>query len=274
MNTKNNANSHSCRLCSGRLSTRFKLIILEKYPIQYYQCEQCHSLQTQPVYWLEEAYSKNLSNLDTGAVQRNWHNFYVIYILCHIFKLKNLLDLGGGDGLLCRSLRDYEINCYVQDEYASPNYAQGFTEPDFENPDLVLAFEVWEHLANPALDLNKFFGKNPKMLLVSTSIYTNQGADWWYLTPESGQHIFFYSQQALENIAKLKGYELHIIENFILFMRKDCASTLKLNIFKRCLRGKLNRYLKYKIMRKSPTGVWKDYLKQKERENSTFSSFK
>lgn len=269
MNTQNHTISGSCRLCSGSLATRFKLTILEKFPIQYYQCEQRYSLQTEPAYWLTEAYSQNLSNLDTGAIQRNWHNFYVVYILCHIFKLKNLVDLGGGDGLLCRSLRDYEINCYVQDDYASPTYAQGFTEPDFETPDLVLAFEVWEHLANPTLDMDKFFGKNPKMLIVTTAIYKNQDADWWYLTPESGQHIFFYSRQALENIAKQRGYELHIVENFILFIRKDYTSTLKLNLFKRCLRGKLYCYLKYKIMRRPATGVWKDYLKQKECEKPT-----
>ncbi|OYY21093.1 MAG: hypothetical protein B7Y67_03120 [Polynucleobacter sp. 35-46-11] len=268
MTTKNQTSPNLCRLCSGNLSPQFKLAVLGKHQIQYYLCEQCHSLQTEPAYWLAEAYSKNLSNLDTGAVQRNWHNFYVIYILCHIFKLYNLLNLGGGDCLLCLSLRDYEINCYVQDEYASPTYSQGFTEPDFESPDLVLAFEVWEHLPNPSPDLNKFFYKSPKMLLVTTAIYTDQGSDWWYLTPESGQHIFFYSHKALESIALQRGYELNIIENFILFIRKDCVSPFKLSIFKRSLRGKLNRYLKYKIMRKPATGVWKDYLQQKALEKS------
>ena len=108
------------------------------------------------------------------------------------------------------------------------------------------------------------------MLLVSTAIYTDQDSDWWYLSPESGQHIFFYSHQALEHIAQQKGYELHLIENFILFVRKDVTSPLKLTIFKRSLRGKLNRYLRYKIMRKPATGVWKDYLQQKALEESNF----
>lgn len=263
MTADNQSSKLSCRLCEGKLFPQFKLTVLNKYQVQYYRCDQCNSLQTEPAYWLSDAYSKNLSNLDTGAVQRNWHNFYVIYILCQIFKLKDLLDLGGGDGLLCRSLRDYEINCYVQDEYASPTYAQGFTEPDFETPDLVLAFEVWEHLPNPKVDLNKFFCRNPKMLLVTTSIFTDQGSNWWYLSPESGQHIFFYSHEALKQIAQQRGYELQIIENFILFIQKEHFSPLKLAILKKSLKGRLNRYLKYKIMRKPATGVWKDYLKQK-----------
>lgn len=265
-----------CRICSGHTTRKFTRLILNQYDVSYYQCLSCHSLQTEPAYWLKEAYGSNLSNLDTGAVQRNWHNFYVIYLLCRIFKLKNVLDLGGGDGLLCRSLRDYEINCFVQDQYATPTYAQGFTEPDFDNPDLVLGFEVWEHLANPAQDLMRFFHQEPKALLITTAIYLDQGPDWWYLSPESGQHIFFYSQQALEQIAQKFGYELHIIENFLLFIRKECVSKFHLYLFKRSLRGKLNRFLKYKIMRKSTPGVWKDYLQQKARmdqkTNSAFQS--
>lgn len=258
-----------CRLCSGSLDPQFQLTVLGKYEVQYYRCQTCQSLQTEPAHWLGEAYDSNLSNLDTGAVQRNWHNFYVIYLLCHIFKLRNVLDLGGGDGLLCRSLRDYEINCFVQDQYATPTYAQGFTKPDFDTPDLVLGFEVWEHLPNPAQDLKRFFHRKPKALLITTGLYVDQKSDWWYLSPESGQHIFFYSQKALEQIAQHFDYELHIVENFLLFIRKDCASKLKLYLFQKSLKGKLNRYLKYKIMRKPTPGVWKDYLDQKARMDST-----
>jgi 2-polyprenyl-3-methyl-5-hydroxy-6-metoxy-1,4-benzoquinol methylase len=263
LSTISSADQNHCRLCDGKLESEFELEILNKYDVQYFECQSCHSLQTEPAYWLAEAYGTNLSNLDTGAVQRNWHNFYVIYLLCRIFKLKNILDLGGGDGLLCRSLRDYELNCFVQDQYATPTYAQGFTEPNFDIPDLVLGFEVWEHLPNPLQNLERFFNKKPKALLITTAQYENQGADWWYLSAQSGQHIFFYSPQALELIAKQQGYALHVIENFLLFIRIDCSSKLKLSFFKSSLRGKLNRYLKYKIMRKPTPGVWKDYLLQK-----------
>jgi hypothetical protein len=265
MNANQHLTSHSCRLCSGALDPQFQLRVLNKHEVEYFLCQSCGSLQTEPAYWLEEAYGSNLSNLDTGAVQRNWHNFYVIYLLCKIFKLQNVLDLGGGDGLLCRSLRDYEINCFVQDQYATPTYAQGFTEPNFETPDLILGFEVWEHLPEPAKDLKRFFDQKPKALLITTGIYQDQKSDWWYLTPESGQHIFFYSHKALEKIAQQFEYDLHIVENFLLFIRKDCASKLKLYLLQKSLRGKLNRYLKYKIMRKPTPGVWKDYLEQKAR---------
>mgnify|MGYP001320862266 CR=1 FL=1 len=66
------------------------------------------------------------------------------------FGLKNVIDFGGGEGLLCRMLRDYGANCYVMDKYREPTYGEGFTEPDFKSPDLLLAFELLEHF--PSLE--------------------------------------------------------------------------------------------------------------------------
>ena len=54
-------------------------------------------------------------------------------------------------------LRDHEINCYVKDKYAAPSYAQGFTEQDFDTPDLLIGFELLEHFANPKSDLEDLF---------------------------------------------------------------------------------------------------------------------
>lgn len=267
MNNKNQlgAGAHRCRLCNGDLKNKFILEILNKYDITYFQCQSCRSLQTESPYWLEEAYKINLSILDTGAAQRNWHNFFVIYLLCKIFSFNDVLDLGGGDGLLCRLLRDYEINCFVKDEYATPSYAQGFTEPNFDKPDLVLGFEVWEHLPYPGDDLERFFNKKPKALLITTTPYENQGEDWWYLSAETGQHIFFYSPISLELIAERHGYELHVINNYLLFLNKDFSLKMKakLFIFKKSLQGKLNRFLRYRILTMKTSGVWKDYLIQK-----------
>ncbi len=256
---------HRCRLCNGDLKNKFILEILNKYDVTYFQCQSCHSLQTESPYWLEEAYKINLSILDTGAAQRNWHNFFVIYILCKIFSFNDVLDLGGGDGLLCRLLRDYEINCFVKDEYATPSYAQGFTEPNFDKPDLVLGFEVWEHLPHPGDDLGRFFNKKPKALLITTTLYENQGEDWWYLSAETGQHIFFYSPISLELISERYGYEFHVINNYLLFLDKDFSSKMKAKIFifKKSLQGKLNRFLRYRILTMKTSGVWKDYLIQK-----------
>ncbi|OYW37190.1 MAG: hypothetical protein B7Z45_05635, partial [Azorhizobium sp. 12-66-6] len=115
---------------------------------------------------------------------------------------KNVVDIGGGDGLLCRLLRDYGINGFVKDKYAKPLYAQGYSEPDFAVPDLVTAFEVFEHFENPMRDIDEIFENRPKVVFISTGTYKNQMPGWWYFSVDSGQHIFFYSKEAFEHIAR------------------------------------------------------------------------
>ena len=227
-----------CRLCDGSLSHRFDLRILGTHDVQYFECTNCGSLQTEPPHWLDEAYgNENLSSLDTGAAQRNVHNLAACFAICRLFNFRNAIDVGGGDGLLCRMLRDHEINCYVKDKYATPSYAQGFTEQNFDTPDLLIGFELLEHFANPKSDLEELFQHHPSALLLSTELYTNEDSDWWYLAPESGQHVFFYSKKALELIASRFDYSPVFSGGFVLLLKN--ASPLK-KAFARLL---LNRFV-------------------------------
>ena len=252
-----------CRLCNGVLKSQFALTILRKYDIQYYKCDKCHSLQTETPYWLDEAYKQNLSYLDTGAAQRNINNFAASYGLSKLFNLKNVIDIAGGDGLLCRLLRDYEINCFVKDKYAQPTYAQGYTEPNFEIPDLVMAFEVIEHFANPMTDLDDLFHLSSKVLLMTTLVYTKEEKDWWYLVPESGQHIFFYSKESLELIANKYNYTLIVSGGFIVFIKKEMFSPIKLKITQLILKGRIRQMIGILISFKPAQGIWKDHIAQK-----------
>ena len=253
-----------CRLCDSPTASRFQLQMLGKYQVNFFECAHCHALQTEPPYWLEEAYGeKNLSNLDTGAARRNIDNLAACYGVAKLFDAHNVLDIGGGDGLLCRLLRDYGINCYVQDKYATPTYAQGFTQPNFSHPDLVIGFEVLEHFANPQTDLEDLFGYQSHTLLLSTALYTNQTNQWWYLLPESGQHVFFYSKQSLEWIAKKYRYSLIISGEFVLFTREK--STLKKNIAKLLLTKTMRRLLKALVVLLPAPGIEKDQALQMEK---------
>lgn len=256
----------TCRLCDGVLSHRFNLNVLQKYNVRYFECEECHSLQTENPYWLEEAYkNNNLSNLDTGAAQRNIHNLAACYSISKLFNVKNAIDIGGGDGLLCRLLRDYDINCYVKDKYKTPTYAQGFTEQDFTTPDLVIAFEVFEHYRNPQTDLIDLFQYDSRVILVSTVLYKKERQDWWYLAPESGQHVFFYSKQAVELIARKYDYQTVISGGFILFLKKENFSTAKRVLGGVLLNSVICRLMRGFILLLPAPGVWKDHFLQVEK---------
>ena len=258
------SSTNVCRLCGGALKSTFSQKVLGKYDVSYYKCSDCDSLQTETPYWLEEAYKTgNLSCTDTGAAQRNLHNLSACYIASKILKATNVIDVGGGDGLLCRLLRDYKINCFVKDKYATPTYGQGFTEQNFDTPDLVLGFEVLEHYPNPISDLDNLFSYNPRALLLSTAIFKNQNQDWWYLSPVSGQHVFFYSKKSLAMIAAKYKYDLVMSGGFILFVKK--ASTLTKVAAKIFLNGRVVRLLKPIILFLPTPGVWQDHLLQVEK---------
>lgn len=256
-----------CRLCSGALSFRFKLMVLAKYDIGYYECASCGSLQTEYPYWLDEAYvNGSLSRFDTGAGQRSINNFTASYIVSKLYKAKVVYDVGGGDGLLCRLLRDYEINCFVKDKYARSTYAQSYIRHNLTAPDLILGFEVLEHFAKPSLDLDELFGAGAEALLLSTSIYSNADQDWWYLAPESGQHVFFYSEKALRFIAEKYRYSFVLSGSFILFFRNE--SNAKSNLIKMLLGSRTMRFIKGWLVTRPAKGVWKDYLTQIEESNN------
>jgi len=258
-----------CRLCGGTLQRRFRRRVLEKYDVAYLQCEQCRSLQTEPPYWLDEAYRENnLSHLDTGAAQRNLHNLAACWSIAKVLRLSNVLDVGGGDGLLCRLLRDYQINCFVHDRYAKPSYAQGFDVPDFTTPELILAFEVFEHYPQPRDELDALFEPEPLALLASTAIYTDQGEDWWYLASDAGQHVFFYSRSALDRVARDHRYDLLTSGGYLLFLRHGSFSATQRALARLVLKSTARRLTQALLAMRSADGVRKDHLRQTEKSNS------
>ena len=227
-----------CRLCNGAVRPAFSLLTLRKYSVAYFECQSCKSLQTEQPYWLEEAYKSNLNEIDTGAAQRNLTNLGATYVVTKTFGLRNIIDFGGGDGFLCRLLRDYSLNCFVSDKYAQSTYAAGFTRANFGQPDLLLAYEVAEHFVNPGDEFEKLFAVDPKVLMVTTGIYTGQDRDWWYFVPETGQHIFFYSQEALQWIASAHGRRLLLCGDYILFVKPEIVSK-KTKAFLRLLSSRI-----------------------------------
>lgn len=253
-----------CRLCGGELTLAFTNQVLGKHTVRYYTCNACLSLQTEKPFWLQEAYENtNLASTDTGAAQRNLTNLAACYAVVKLFKAYNVIDVGGGDGLLCRLLRDYDINCFVKDKYAAATYAQGYFDEDFENPDLLVAFEVLEHFSNPMTDLSDLFSKAPRFVLVSTETYSNQTKDWWYLAPETGQHVFFYSTKALEEISSRYGYQLVFAGRYMLFA-KNIRPSSKIMV-RLLLKARAIRILRSFVAFLPTPGVYLDNLAQVER---------
>ena len=210
-----------CRLCGGALTPSFRLQVLRRHDVAYLQCAQCGSLQTERPYWLAQAYAPGAAALDVGALQRTLENFAYCLAFARLFDVRSAVDYGGGDGLLCRFLRDHGIDAYTWDKYAASSFARGFERPAGGSPDLLTAFEVLEHLADPAVELEQIFACRPRYLVCTTEPYAQQGADWWYLAPLGGQHVFFYSVQALVALGERFGYGVAQVGAKIVYVRND-----------------------------------------------------
>lgn len=201
-----------CKICSCRTEIAFCKKVLGSYNVTYYRCLNCRFLQTEEPYWLNQAYSSGaISALDTGILYRN--QLYMNRTKSILLKIFNdfsnfsALDYGGGEGVFVRLMRDIGFKFFRQDVYAQNLYARFFDISDLPEKtkfDILTAFEVFEHLSDPISEIRKMF-EYSDIVLFSTELQPTETVEdlenWWYLVPETGQHVSFYNEPALKEIA-------------------------------------------------------------------------
>ena len=204
-------NDIDCRLCGAAARLSFTQEFLGKYPVGYFICSDCGSVETEPPYWLEEAYAVDVLAEDTEYLSRNVLTAQYTHFLLEFLQIPRsaaVLDFGGGLGLNARLLREQGRNAYCYDTYTTSPFADVRWPEDGTKPEVVTAFEVFEHLPNPAQDLVKIFEWQPAHVYVRTWRYSGQGPDWEYFAPDHGEHVFFYTDAAMEKIARRFGYSV------------------------------------------------------------------
>jgi len=195
-----------CPICSHATKPLFVKQILGKYDANYMKCRYCGYLFVSKPTWLKEAYSSPINTEDTGLVSRNLglSKITTIIITLWFSRRGKFLDYAGGYGLLTRLMRDIGLDYYWLDPYSNNLMARGFEHNNStQKYDLITAFEVFEHLQNPARELKKIL-KYGDSILFSTELIPAQEdlKNWDYLGVEHGQHISFYSEKSLEILAK------------------------------------------------------------------------
>ena len=77
----------------------------------------------------------------------------------------------------CRLLRDLDFDARRFDSHAANHFAQNF-EDDGGTYDIVCAFEVVEHFANPFKELPTIFEREERAVVIGTQPYARQGKSW------------------------------------------------------------------------------------------------
>ncbi len=198
----------TCKICGSNSAKIFEKIILQKYPSGYYQCIHCDFIQTDETIWLKEAYTNAITSLDIGLASRNIKLREEISKIIDAYfpESKIYLDYAGGYGLFTRIMRDVGFDYYRQDDYCENIFANHFdiTDTQFKHFDVVTAFEVLEHFNAPLEEIKKVLDYSDTVIF-STEIIPDSNfnvENWWYIAPETGQHIAFYSKKSMQIIAE------------------------------------------------------------------------
>lgn len=190
-----------------------------RHEARYFRCLGCQSLQIPDPHWLPEAYAReeqppDADDRDTGRFRRNYSAFLYTRALMESAVLPfspELLDYGGGYGLLTQMFADAGFSASTADAYVPrPFFAPDHVVEDLAavaegRYDVVLALEVFEHLTNPldVADQLRRVLRDGGTMIISTEVFRPDvhGPDWGYLAQQGGQHITFWSQEALRRLA-------------------------------------------------------------------------
>lgn len=222
-----------CPLCKSGRQHAFNAKLLKKHAVEYYYCNTCGLLQTQEPYWLAEAYTETIGDADTGLVARNQSiaRKLAALLYCCLDRQGHYLDSAGGYGMLTRLMRDIGFDFYWHDEYCRNLFARGFEADKLDgNVSAVTAFEVLEHVMDP-LDFisNCLQGNATSTIILSTELFRGAPpapADWWYYTPDTGQHVSFYQQRTLEFLAGKLSLRLYTHRNIHILTDRRISSGL------------------------------------------------
>lgn len=201
-----------CPLCLGSASWFADGMVLDHVPVRYFRCDACGSVVLPDPSWLDEAYSHAISPLDVGLLERclQMANITTALVLAQGLRKGRFLDFAGGYGTLTRLMRDRGLDFRHNDPLCENVFAQGFEAEVTERLDLVTAFEVLEHLSDPASTLAAV-AQSTDLLLVTTQLLPTpvpKPGAWDYYAEESGQHVTFYSTAGLRGLGERLGMQL------------------------------------------------------------------
>lgn len=200
--------SPDCPCCGNPCMAFDSAVILSHIEALYFRCPACGLVRTEDPNWLDEAYSQPITALDIGLLGRCLHLAKVTEAAVRSMPgTSRCLDWAGGYGVLTRLLRDRGLDFRHHDPHTRNLFATDLEGDPSGSWDLITLYEVFEHLTDPLSDL-KPLSESAPVLLFTTELLpepTPRLDSWWYYTPETGQHVTFYTSNALSALASRLG---------------------------------------------------------------------
>jgi SAM-dependent methyltransferase len=178
-------------------------------PVYYRRCQHCAFTFTNAFdLWTKENFRQHIYNelyvtVDPDFVElRPSGNAKLIAESFQASRLSlQILDFGGGTGLLARRLRDQGFSATTYDPFSN------FDVMPSDKFDLISCFEVLEHVPFPTetvagmVSLLKSSGAILFSTLLQPSVFEQIGLNWWYASPRNG-HVSLYSTPSLAHLFK------------------------------------------------------------------------
>ena len=249
-----------CRVCKSSTEKLFSTIILQKFSVEYFQCPHCGYVQTESPFWLKEAYSRPINDVDTGLMMRSyWHRNIASTLIYILFNQRGkFLDYGAGYGVFVRLMRDIGFNFYWQDKHSENLFAKGleFRKSEKYPVELLTCFEAFEHFVEPAIELANLLNISENILL-STELIPDpipSPTEWWYYGSEHGQHIGFFRKKTFEYLANK--HCLHFYTN-----GQNIHLLSKKRLFKPAFKWltKASKYITPLIQKRMESLTWQDF---------------
>lgn len=192
--------NHSCE------EFRYKQLPLCAIPVYYRRCPACGFLFSDSFDdWTNAEFRQFIYNEGYAEIDPEWNKIRPLRNAKMILNLfgkdrtrLSILDYGGGNGELVRSLRE---NGFFTAEAYDPFDPRYSTLPD-GTFNIISCFETFEHLPDPIAAVEIIVNRLDEAGLVLFSTlaqppnFAEKGMHWWYITPRNG-HISLFSRKAL-----------------------------------------------------------------------------
>jgi len=199
-----------CAVCSSNTKFLFSYEVRGEHLASLRECLTCHFTFIVNPYWLADSFTSELNGLDIGSVDRCLvlADFLEVFIRSEKMASSNFLDWGGGYGLLARIMRDRGLDFVSHDLYTRALFVDSFEIAEDTTFELVTMSEVALHLPDPIPIFRKILESTTTIIFTAVIAPDEISSDWWYLMPDTGQHVAIYHEDTLQYLAKNLGVQV------------------------------------------------------------------